>query len=125
MRVLIKAGADTHAKAQDGTTLFLAAASSSRVEAAKLAFEYDKDMMRGRHAIDGHASFFGGANGAPTKTEMAQYLADIGVPLDGSIARGRTPCKAGDGAPFDKPIQRIAEIIYAAAARRSISPRNS
>jgi ankyrin repeat protein len=127
MRVLIKAGADTHAKAQDGTTLFLAAASSSRVEAAKLAFEYDKDInaMDDQHSTAMHLLFGGAQSGATqtNMTEMAQYLADVGVPLDELDARGRTPCKAGDGAPFDKPIQRIAEIIYARGGTPKYVPK--
>jgi ankyrin repeat protein len=116
MQALIKAGADTKLKAQDGTTLLLAAAGSSRVEAAKYAYEFDKDVT----AVDDtkstamHVSMGGAQSGAnqTQMTEMVQFLADIGVPLDELDARGRTACKVGDGAPFDKPIQRIAEIIY-------------
>src|SRR5436190_11945548 len=44
MRVLIEAGADIKLKAQDGTTLFLAAAGSGHVQAAKYAYEFDKDV---------------------------------------------------------------------------------
>ena len=44
-------------------------------------------------------------------TELVQYLADIGVPLDEKDARGRTPIQTGDVIPLDKPIQRMAEII--------------
>jgi ankyrin repeat protein len=117
MKVLVDAGTDTKLKAQDGTTLLLAASGSSFVEAAKFAYRFDKDVT----AVDEtkstamHLIFGGGRGGGATQedmTELAQYLADIGVPLDELDGRGRTPCKAGDGAPFDKPIQRIAEIIY-------------
>jgi ankyrin repeat protein len=116
MKALVKAGADTKLKAQDGTTLLLAAAGSSRVEAAKYAYQFDKDV----NAVDDQKSTamhlsMGGAQSGATQTqmtEMVQFLADIGVPLDELDARGRTACKVGDGAPFDKPIQRIAEIIY-------------
>ena len=44
-------------------------------------------------------------------TELVQFLADIGVPLDEIDARGRTPIQTGDGIPLDKPIQRMADII--------------
>ena len=43
--------------------------------------------------------------------EVVDYLASIGVPLDEKDSRGRTPIQIGDIFPFDKPIQRMAEII--------------
>ena len=118
MEALIKAGADTKLKSQAGTTLLLAAASSSRVQAAKLAFQYDKNVtaVDDQNSTAMHLSM-GGAQGNQANqenmVEMVQFLADIGVPMDEVDKRGRTPCKVGDGAPFDKPIQRMAEIIYA------------
>lgn len=54
------------------------------------------------------------AGGGATQTEMTelvQYLADIGAPLDEKDGRGRTPIQSGDGIPLDMPIQRMAEII--------------
>jgi hypothetical protein len=127
MKALIKAGADTRAKAQDGVTLLLAAAGSSRVEAAKYAYEFDKNVT----AVDDtkstamHLSMGGAQSGATQTqmTEMVQFLADIGVPLDELDSRGRTPCKVGDGAPFDKPIQRIAEIIYSRGGTPKYVPK--
>ncbi len=44
MRTLIQAGADTKAKSQDGTTLFLAAAGSGHLEAARYAYRFDQDV---------------------------------------------------------------------------------
>ena len=115
MRVLIEAGADTKLKAQDGTTLFLAAAGSGHVEAAKYAYEFDKEVK----AVDNlgftamHESMSGTGRLAtqPELTELVQYLADIGVPLDEVDSRGRTPIQIGDVAPLDQPIQRMADII--------------
>jgi ankyrin repeat protein len=128
MKALVAAGADTSVKAQDGTTLLLAASGSSFVAAAKFAYQFDKDVT----AVDETKStamhlIFGGARGGGATqddmTELAQYLADIGVPLDELDIRGRTPCKAGDGAPFDKPIQRIAEIIYSRGGTPKYIPK--
>lgn len=115
MRVLIEAGADTKLKAQDGTTLFLAAAGSGHVEAAKYAYEFDKNVK----AVDNlgftamHESMSGTGRLATQAelTELVQYLADIGVPLDEVDSRGRTPIQIGDIAPLDQPIQRMADII--------------
>ncbi len=115
MRALIEAGADTKLKAQDDTTLFLAASASAKVAAAKYAFEFDKEVKAtdktGRTAM--HMVVSNGAGGASQDemVEMVQYLADIGVPLDEKDGRGRTPIQTGDGIPLDKPIQRMADII--------------
>jgi ankyrin repeat protein len=127
MRALIKAGADTTLKTDDGVTLLLAAAGSSHVEAARYAYEFDKNVT----AVDDtkstamHLSMSGAQQGATQTemTEMVQFLADIGVPLDELDSRGRTPCKVGDGAPFDKPIQRIADIIYSRGGTPKYIPK--
>jgi ankyrin repeat protein len=114
MHALIEAGADTKIKGQDGAGLLLAAAVSGRVSAVKYAFEFDKDVKavdkNGRTAM--HECVNPGSGATQTEmTELVQYLADIGVPLDDKDARGRTPIQIGDVIPLDKPIQRIAEII--------------
>ena len=44
MKALIAGGADPKLKAQDGSTLLMAAAGSGHIEAVKLAFEYDQDV---------------------------------------------------------------------------------
>src|ERR1019366_4566213 len=43
MRALVAGGADAKLKAQDGTTLLMAAAGSGHVEAVKYAYELDPD----------------------------------------------------------------------------------
>jgi uncharacterized protein len=115
MRAVIDAGADVKLKNQDGAGLFLAAAASGHVTAARLGYQYDKDAK----AVDNygftamHESVNATANRATQLelTELVQYLADIGVPLDEPDSRGRTPIQIGDVIPLDQPIQRIADII--------------
>jgi len=115
MRVLIEAGADTKLKAQDGSTLFLAAAGSGHVEAARYAHQFDRDLK----AVDDeggtamHASVSGTWQMATQQevTELVQYLADLGVPPDELDHKGRTPIDIGDHAPLDQPVQRLADII--------------
>jgi ankyrin repeat protein len=115
MRVLIEAGADSKAKSQDGTTLFLAAAGSGHVEAARYAYQFDKDVRATDD--DSSTAMHEAVSGTwqvatqPEVTELVQYLADIGVPLDELDKKGRTPIDIGDNAPLDQPDQRIADII--------------
>jgi len=115
MRVLIEAGADTSLKAQDGTTLFLAAAASGHVEAVKYAYQFDKGVKAvddaGFTAMHESMLSIGAPATQPELTELVQYLADIGVPLDEEDHRGRTAIQIGDGAPLDQPVQRIADIV--------------
>jgi ankyrin repeat protein len=115
MRVLIEAGADIKLTNQDGDTLFLAAAGSGHRAAAKLAYEYDKDVKAvdryGFTAMHESVNLTGDLATQPELTELVQYLADVGVPLDELDSHGRTPIQVGDGAPLDQPIQRMADII--------------
>jgi len=115
MRTLIDAGADVKLKNQDGASLFLVAAGSGHITATELAYQYDKDVK----AVDNfgftamHQSMSGTGSLATQAelTELVQYLADIGVPLDEPDSRVRTPIQIGDVIPLDQPIQRMADII--------------
>ena len=127
MRTLIDAGADVKLKNQDGASLFLAAAGSGHIMAAELAYQYDKDVK----AVDNfgytamHESMSGTGNLATQTelTELVQYLAGIGVPLDEPDKRGRTPIQIGDVIPLDQPIQRIADIIISRGGKPRYFPK--
>jgi ankyrin repeat protein len=118
MKALIAAGADAKLKAQDGTTLLMSAVGSARVEAVRLAWEYDQDV---RAVTTGgatlmHASVTGTANGATQEAqdrvcEVIRFLADKGTPLDERNAQGRTPIDLADGLPIDKAVDLFTELI--------------
>ena len=124
MRVLIEAGADPKDKAQDGTTLLLSAAASGHVEAAKYAYEFDKDVKAvddfGFTAMHESVNRTGQAATERQVTELAQYLADIGVPIDEEDIRHRTAIQLGDLSSLDMPIQRMADILVS----RGITPKH-
>lgn len=127
MKVLIEAGADTKLKAQDGASLLLAASASGRVAAAKYAFEFDKDVKavdnNGRTAMHECVSNPGSGATQADRTELVQFLADIGVPLDEKDARGRTPIQVGDPIPLDQPIARMADIIVSRGGTPKAFPK--
>jgi hypothetical protein len=115
MRALVAGDADTTLKAQDGTTLLIAAAGSGHIEAAQYAYEFDKDVKAATNTgfTAMHATVAGtlATSTQPEICKLVQYLADIGVPLDEEDARGRTPIATGDVIPVDQPIQLMAELI--------------
>jgi hypothetical protein len=59
----------------------------------------------------------------PEVTELVQYLAGLGVPLDELDHKGKTPIDIGDHAPLDQPVQRIADIIVSRGGTPRRFPR--
>ena len=124
MKALIAAGADTKLKAEDGSTLLMAAVGSGQVEGVKFAWQYDHDI----HVIaDGgvtmmHASVTGTAQGATQEAqdrvcEVIQFLADKGAALDELNAKGRTAIDLADGLPIDKAVDLLTELIVKTGAK--------
>ena len=91
MKVLVEGGAKPDIKADDGTTLALAAASGGNLEALKYALTLDPDLTAlgpGGKSIMHYAI----ANKEPVETiAMLQYLIDKGAKLDVADKRGDTP----------------------------------
>ena len=127
MRVLIEAGANISLKAEDGASLLLAASASGHVQAAKYAFEFDKNVKavdnNGQTAMHKCVTNMESDATQEDRTELAQFLADIGVPLDENDARGRTPIELGDPIPLDQPIQRMADIIVSRGGTPKVFPK--
>jgi ankyrin repeat protein len=91
MKALIASGARTDVKAQDGSTLALAAAAGGNLEALKYALELDPDVaaktLDGRsiiHVVIEHQ--YGADN-----QEMIRYLVDKGAKLELQDNAGHTP----------------------------------
>jgi ankyrin repeat protein len=124
MRALVAGGADSKLKAQDGSTLLMAAAGSGHVEAVKYAYELDPDVKAANDTGDTamHAAVTGTTFTAtqPEICEVVQFLADKGVPLDEKDARGRTPLSTADILPIDKAVELLTRLIVASGAQPKI-----
>ena len=91
MKALVDAGAKVSIKAQDGTTVALAAAGSGNLEAVKYALQLDPDLTaigpEGKSIM--HYAI---ANKNPDLAiPVLQYLADKGAKLDVKNDKGDTP----------------------------------
>jgi ankyrin repeat protein len=123
-RALVAGGADPKLKAQDGTTLLMAAAGSGHVEMARYAYELDSNVkaVTGTGSTVMHAAVTGTmANSTQAEIcKVIQFLADKGAPLDELDSRGRTPINVADTLPIDKAVELLTDLIVKSGA----TPRN-
>src|SRR5436853_141445 len=120
VRALIAGGADPKLKAQDGSTLLMAAVGSGHVEVVKYVYELDQDV-KALTTTGGtlmHASVSGTmANSTqPEICKVIQFIADKGAPLDEKDARGRTPIDVADTLPIDKAVDLLTDLIRKSGA---------
>ncbi len=120
MRALIAGGADPKLKAQDGTTLLMAAVGSGHVEAVRYAYELDPDVqaLNATNATVMHAAVSGTMQNStqPEICKVIQFLADKGAPLDEKDGRGRTPIDLADILPIDKAVDLLTDLIKKSGA---------
>ena len=91
MKALVDAGAKVSIKAQDGTTVSLAAAGSGNLDAVKYALQLDPDLT---YVGPDHRSImhYAIANKNPDLAiPVLQYLADKGAKLDEKNDKGDSP----------------------------------
>jgi ankyrin repeat protein len=91
MKALVDAGAKASIKAQDGTTVALAAAGSGNLDAVKYALQLDPDLT---YIGPNHRSImhYAIANKNPDLAiPVLQYLADKGAKLDDKNDKGDSP----------------------------------
>ncbi len=114
MRALVAGGADPKLRAQDGSSVLMAAAGGARLKTFTYAYELDPDV----HVVTTptqnsimHVAV--GMNGRtqPEVVEVMQFLADRGAKLDEMNAAGRTPIALADGLPVDLAVDLLTKLI--------------
>jgi ankyrin repeat protein len=123
MRALVAAGADTTLKAQDGTTLLMAAASGARLATFKYAYELDPhvDVLTNNQSTVMHAAANLGGRTQTEVCEVIQFLADHGAALDELNAAGQTPLVIADRLPVDLAVDLLTKLIVARGGKPKIA----
>ena len=122
MRALVAAGADPTLKAQDGSTLLMAAASGARLPTFKYAYEIDPSIDAVTTAGNTVMHVAVGLNGRtqPEVCEVIQFLADHHAKLDELNEAGRTPIAIADNLPVDLAVDLLTKLITASGAKPKI-----
>jgi ankyrin repeat protein len=126
IRALVAAGADVTAKAQDGTTLMLAAAAGARLPTIKYVLaDLDKnvDAVTSNGTTVMHNAVVLGGRTEPECLEVVKYLSEHGAKLDEKNNAGRTPISSADGIPFDSLVKYLAETLRARGETPKIKPK--
>jgi len=115
MRALVAAGADPALRAQDGTSLLMAAASGARLATFKYAFAIDPqvDVVTTAGNTVMHTAVAINGRTQPEVCEVIQFLADHGAKLDEMNGAGRTPIAIADNLPVDLAVDLLTKLITA------------
>jgi ankyrin repeat protein len=122
MRALVAAGADPTLRAQDGTSVLMAAASGARLETFSYTYTLDPnvDVVTTTGNTIMHVAV--GLNGRtqPEVCQVIQYLADHGAKLDEMNGAGRTPIAIADNLPVDLAVELLTRLITERGGRPKI-----
>jgi uncharacterized protein len=115
MRALVAAGANPRLRAQDGTTVLMAAASGARLDTFRYAYEIDPDVDAVTTTRNTIMHVAVGPNGRtqPEVCEVIQFLADHGAKLDEMNDAGRTAISIADNLPVDLAVDLLTKLITA------------
>ena len=115
MRALVAGGADPKIRAQDGTSLLMAAAGSGHPELVKYAYELDPDVkaITTRKTTVMHAAVTGTLQVSTQANicEVIRFLASKGADLDAEDVNGRTPMTIANFLPIDQAVTLMTKLI--------------
>jgi ankyrin repeat protein len=113
MRALVAAGADPALRAQDGSTVLMAAASGARIKTFTYAYEIDPhvDVVTNTGNMPMHVAVALNDRTQPEVCAVIQFLADHGAKLDELNGAGRTPISIADNLPVDLAVDLLTKLI--------------
>jgi ankyrin repeat protein len=113
MRALVAAGANPALRAQDGSSVLMAAAAGARLTTFEYAYEIDpkvdvvtsvgNTIMHVAVAINGRTQL--------EVCEVIAFLADHGAAVDELNGAGRTPIAIADNLPVDLAVDLLTKLI--------------
>jgi ankyrin repeat protein len=128
MKALIAAKADPKLRAQDGSTLLMAAANSGHLDVVEYAYSLDPESIKAQTDTKSevmHASVNGSMqlSTQPEICKVVQFLADKGATLDPVDANGRTPIIIADVLPIDDAVALLTKLIKATGAEPHVKTK--
>ncbi|MEO8663599.1 MAG: ankyrin repeat domain-containing protein [Bryobacteraceae bacterium] len=115
MRALVAGGADSKIKAQDGTTLLMAAAGSGHLSTVKYAYELDADVnaltTRKSSVIHAAVTTFMDKSTQADICSVIEFLAAHGADVDTVDTSGHTPIFIASLLPIDKAVTLMTKLI--------------
>jgi ankyrin repeat protein len=128
MKALVAAGADPKLRAQDGSTLLMAAANSGHIDVVQYAWELDPDAVKAQTDTKSavmHAAVTGSMQTStqPEICKVVQFLADKGAELDPVDVNGRTPIIIADVLPIDMAVDLLTKLITATGAKPHVATK--
>jgi ankyrin repeat protein len=113
MRALVEAGANPLLKAQDGTSVLMAAAAGGRLKTVEYAYEIDPsvDVVTKTGNTPMHVTASANGRTEAEVIEVMKFLADHGARIDEMNAAGRTPLSIADGPPLDVAVKLLNKLI--------------
>ena len=128
MKALVAAHADPKLRAQDGSTLIMAAANGGHLDTVEYAYSLDPEAIKAETDTKSavmHASVNGSmqVSTQPEICKVVQFLADKGAALDPVDANGRTPIIIADVLPIDDAVALLTKLIKASGAEPHVKTK--
>ena len=124
MKRLVDAGANPKARTQDGATLLMQAARSTRMSVIAYAYSLDNNVTAKTSANRTvmHSVVMPGGRNEDDICNVIQFLSKHGADPDPQGKGGWTPISMADRVPYEKAARLLYELTMAAGQKPTILP---